>query len=71
MITRMVAGGTILMDREDLSRWLRLSAATIRAKCQPVAMDARTRRALYDAEACQKKLDGTKRRVSVAETDDL
>jgi hypothetical protein len=64
----MVADGTILMDREDLSGWLRRPAATIRAKCRPVAMDVRTRRALYDAEVCQARLERIKRRDLVAKT---
>ena len=67
MITRMVADGTILMDREDLSSWLRRPVATIRAKCRPTAMDVRTRRALYDAEACQAILEKVGRRDLVAE----
>lgn len=66
MITRMVADGTILMDREDLSGWLHRPAATIRAKCRPIACDRRTRRALYDAEACQTILETIKHRDLVA-----
>jgi hypothetical protein len=66
MITRMVVDGTILMDREDLAGWLRRPAATIRAKCRPIASDVRTRRALYNAETCQARLERTKRRDLVA-----
>jgi hypothetical protein len=63
----MAADGTILMDREDLSGWLRRPVATIRAKCRPVASDVRTRRVLYNAEACQVILERVKRRDLVAE----
>lgn len=66
MITRMV-DGIVLMDREDLAALLALSAATIRARCRPVARDAVTGRALYDAEACQEQLATTKGRVRVAQ----
>ena len=66
VITRMVADGLILMDREDLSGWLHRPAATIRAKCRPIAMDIKTRRALYNAEACQARLERIKRRDLVA-----
>ncbi len=66
MITRMV-DGTVLMDREDLAAWLKRSVATIRAKCKPVGVDPATRRALYDAEACQTQLADVAKRVRLAE----
>lgn len=66
MITRMLDDGTVLMDREDLASWLRRPVATIRARCKPVTVDAVTRRALYDAEACQTQLAdvGKRRRLA-------
>lgn len=66
MITRMVAGGSVLMDRDDLASWLDRPAATIRALCQPIAYDRITRRALYDAEACQQRLANVPRRHRLA-----
>jgi hypothetical protein len=54
------------MDREDLSSWLDRPAATIRARCLPVAVDVSTRRPLYDADACMEKLQNVKRRMRLA-----
>lgn len=61
MITRMV-GDTLLMDREDLARWLGRPVATIRAHCKPVRYDYATGRALYDADACQEQLANVPKR---------
>ena len=67
MITRRAGDGTVLMDREDLAVWLDRPATTIRARCVPVAYDAATGRALYDAEACRGRLAELARRFRVAD----
>lgn len=46
-----------LMDREALAQWTRRSVHTIRARC-PVHSYAEGGRAMYDAKACAKQLDG-------------
>jgi len=45
--------GLKLADREALSQLLDRPAATIRARCETIASDIATRRALYDADAVE------------------
>lgn len=66
MITRQIEG-RYLMDREDLAAWLNRSTATIRAHCTPVTYDPVTKRALYDAEACQATLADVRKRQRLAQ----
>jgi hypothetical protein len=61
MIVRYLPGQT-LADREALSRWLDRPTSTIRARCEPVASDVESRRALYDAEQVIATMDGRQRR---------
>lgn len=63
VITRMLDGDVLLMDREDLAAYTGCSTATIRARCEPARRDYATGRALYNADACKDQLaDVPKRR---------
>lgn len=54
--------GQTLADREALSMLLDRPASTIRARCEPVASDIKTRRALYDAAAVEAAMSNRRRR---------
>jgi hypothetical protein len=62
VIVRYVQGQT-LADREALTALLDRPASTIRARCEPVASDIETRRALYDAAAVEAAMSHRRRRV--------
>lgn len=61
MIVRYISGQT-LADREALSALLDRPTSTIRARCEPIASDIRTRRALYDAAAVEAAMSNRRRR---------
>lgn len=61
MITRYIPGGPTLADREALAILLNRPAATIRARCRPIAHDTDTRRALYDADQVAQTMAGRRR----------
>ena len=62
MIVRYLPDGQCLADREALARLLDRPASTIRARCEPVAYDLATRRALYDTEQVTKIMSGRQHR---------
>jgi hypothetical protein len=66
VIVRYVQGLT-LADREALAALLDRPASTIRARCEPIASDIKTRRALYDAEAVTAAMSTRRRRRSRTE----
>lgn len=68
MIVRYLPG-QILADREFLARHLDRPAATIRARCTPIAYDTQTRRALYDAQQVIETMNSRQRRHSHPRTE--
>lgn len=62
MIVRYLTDGKRLADREALSQLLDRPASTIRARCEPIAYDLETRRALYDADEVTKIMSDRQRR---------